>query len=307
MLHKAVEREQIVQAAARIGPFVRRTPLLELDIPTPRGLRRVIAKLELLQVMGSFKPRGAFSSLLSSGATEVLACSGGNHGLAVAYAAHVLGRRATIVVPTSAAANKIATMRQLGAEVLEHGDVPGDAFVLAETLAAERGWPIVHPYDQEPVVAGQGTLGLELLEQAPQVRRWLVAVGGGGFAAGVALALGSAAELIPIEPEACPTLFAAQQAGRPVPAPASGVARNGLGPPSIGAVPWSILSTAARSVLVSDAAIVQAQRWLWREARLVAEPGGATGLAALLAGVWVPPDDAPLGLVLCGANADALP
>src|SRR5205085_11270364 len=138
-----------------------------------------------------------------------LAASGGNHGLAVAYAAQALGRKATIVVPTSALRNKVAAMKERGAEVIEIGEVPKIALDEAARLSEERGWPLVHPYDQEPTVAGQGTIGLELAEQAPGVRHWLCAVGGGGFPAGAALALSGVAEVVPVEPEGCPTLFEA--------------------------------------------------------------------------------------------------
>jgi threonine dehydratase len=296
-------RNEIERAAARIAGRVRRTPVLELDV----GGRRVVAKLELLQVAGSFKPRGAFNHLILSGAGAVVAASGGNHGLAVAHAARILGRRAAIVVPASAAPNKVAAMRRLGAEVVEHGDVPGEAFVRAEALAAERGWPLVHPYELPEIVAGQGTLGLELLEQAPEVRSWLIAVGGGGLAAGVAVALDGRASVIPVEPSGCPTLAAAQRAGRPVPAGARGIARNGLGAPIVGALAFEVLGAGPPCVLVEDDAILEAQRWLWREARLCSEPAGAASLAALLSGAWIPPDDGPVGIVLCGGNADALP
>jgi threonine dehydratase len=298
-----MDRSDLQRAAARIAGHVRRTPILELELLG----RRVVAKLELLQVTGSFKPRGAFNHLIATEVAAVVAASGGNHGLAVAYAARALGRRATIVVPASAARSKLGALRELGADVVEHGDVPGEAFAHAERIAAERGWPVLHPYESAEVVAGQGTLGLELLGQAPDVRWWLVAVGGGGLAAGVALALDGRATVVPVEPAGCPTLAEAQRAGAPVPAPARGIARNGLGAPILGDRAFAILGAGPRSVLVDDDAIAAAQRWLWRAARLVAEPAGAVSLAALLSGAWSPPDDGAVGVVLCGGNADALP
>ena len=137
-------------------------------------------------------------------APSVVACSGGNHGLAVAYAARALGRHAVICVPTSAAATKVAAMQACGADVRQIGDVPSEAFALAEQIVAETGWPLIHPYDQAATVVGQGTLGLELAEQAPDVTHWLTAIGGGGFAAGVAVALGGAASVVAVEPDGCP-------------------------------------------------------------------------------------------------------
>lgn len=300
--------DAVRDAAARIHGHVRRTPVVGVKLPTPDGERSVVLKLESLQVAGSFKPRGAVNSLLLSGAPEVVACSGGNHGLAVAWAAARLGRRATIVVPTSAATTKVDAMRRTGAEVILHGDVPAEAFAVAFALVEERGWPMVHPYDQEPTIAGQGTLGFELLADAPEVTHWLTAVGGGGFAAGVALALDGRSTLVPVEPEGCPSLFEAQRAGRPVPTKADGVARTSLGAPSLGELAWSVLATRVDGcTLVTDEAIADAQRWLWRDLRLVAEPGGASSLAALMSGAWSPPPGSTAGVIVCGGNADSLP
>lgn len=295
-------------ARARLKPFLRRTPLLELTVPTPTGPRPVVFKLELLQYTGAFKIRGAFNALLQLEAPHVLACSGGNHGLAVAHAASALGKRATLVVPTSAARLKVDFMRKLGAEVREIGATPAEAFAAAEELRLALGLPMVHPYDQAEVIAGQGTLGLELKREAPQVRAWLLAVGGGGLAAGCALALEGHAEVVPVEPTGCPQLAAAQAAGGPVRAQALGVAATSLGPPSLGALPWALLKDrVGPSILVDDEAILAAQAWLWLTARLVVEPGGAAALAALMVGAWTPAEDCPVGVVLCGGNADALP
>ncbi len=295
-------------AQARIRPHVRRTPLLGLEVPTPGGMRSVVAKLECLQVTGSFKPRGAFNALLQAEMGHVVACSGGNHGLAVAHAARVLGRRATIFVPGSAARAKVEAMLRCGAEIRQVGDVPAEAFAAAEAMVAETGLALIHPYASPEVIAGQGTLGLELREQVPEVRRWLVAVGGGGFPAGVALALEGVAEVVPVEPEGCPGLFEAQRAGRPVNVRSEGRARTSLGAPRIGDLAWELLrDRVGPTALVTEQAIREAEAWLWREARLVAERGGAVALAALLSGAWMPPDREPLGVVVCGGNADELP
>jgi threonine dehydratase len=303
-----LSRRDLEAARVRLHPFLRRTPLLDLEVPTPSGARPVVFKLEILQHTGAFKVRGAFNALLRTGAAHVLACSGGNHGLAVAHAAAALGKRATILVPRSAARLKVDLMRRLGADVREVGESPAEAFAAAEALAREAALPLVHPYDQREVVEGQGTLGLELRAQAPEVAHWLLAVGGGGLAAGCAIALEGHASVVPVEPVGCPQLATAQAAGGPVAVRADGVARTALGPPSLGQLPWQVLKDrVGPSVLVDDGAILQAQAWLWRTARLVVEPGGAAALAALMSGAWEAPDGRPEGVVLCGGNADALP
>ena len=300
--------EGIEQSADRIRPLLRVTPCIDVDVSGPEWSGPVTLKLESLQVTGSFKPRGAVNSLLTSGADEVIACSGGNHGLAVAWAAHALGRRATVVVPASAARVKVEAMRRLGAEVIEHGDTPGEAFRVAEALVTQTGHPLLHPYDQAATVEGQGTLGLELHVQAPPVTHWLIAVGGGGLAAGVVVGLKGSAEVVPVEPTGCPTLAMAQAAGEPVRSHAQGVARTSLGAPSLGAVPWRVLAHGVgASALVDDDAITRSQVWLSDQVRLLVEPGGATGLAALQSGDWKPPEGARVGVVVCGGNADSVP
>jgi len=307
-LSESLSLADLRAARMRLRPFLRRTPMLTLEVTTPVGPRSVVFKLELMQYTGAFKVRGAFNAMLQMDAPKVLTCSGGNHGLAVAHAASALQRKATIVVPTRAARLKVELMRRLGAEVREVGESPAEAFEAAEAMRIREGLPLVHPYDQPEIVAGQGTLGLELREQAPAVRAWLLAVGGGGLAAGCALALEGHAAVVPVEPEGCPQLAMAQAAGRPVKARAEGVAATSLGPPSLGSLPWSLLrNRVGPSVLVTEEAILEAQAWLWRTARLVVEPGGAAALAALMSGAWAPPGDEPVGVVLCGGNADALP
>ncbi len=305
---EAISLEDLHRAEARLRPHLRLTPILRLSVPTPKGSREVCFKLELLQVTGVFKVRGAFNALLQTRAEKVLACSGGNHGLAVAHAAAALGKRATIFVPTSAARLKVEGMKALGADVRLEGASPKEAFEAAEEMAQISGLPLIHPYDQTKVIAGQGTLGLELGVQAPEVRHWLMAVGGGGLAAGCAIALEGCAAVIPVEPFGCPGLFESQAAGHPVGVKSEGCASTSLGPPSLGLLPWSILQNrVGPCALVEESAILAAQRWLWESARLVVEPGGAAALAALMSGAWVPPDHAPLGVVLCGGNADVIP
>ncbi len=305
---RAITYADVADAANRVQPVLRRTPCLDVVVPTPTGPQGVTLKLESLQVTGSFKPRGATNSLMLLDADHVIACSGGNHGLAVAWAARELGRHATVVVPSSTARAKVDAMLRLDAEVIEHGDTPGEAFSYADELVAESGRPLLHPYDQVPTVAGQGTLGLEVVQQAPDVTHWMVAVGGGGLLSGIVVALQGSSEVVPVEPEGCPTLSLAQLAGRPVPSPASGIARTSLGAPSIGAVAWSVLSCLeSSSVLVSDDAIVNAQTWLWEQARVLVEPGGAAAIAALQCGAWEPPAEARVGVLVCGGNTDSIP
>lgn len=292
----------------RIAGSLRDTPVLRLDAPTPDGPRPVALKLELLQVTGCFKVRGALAAVSPAEGNTVVACSGGNHGLGVAHAARELGKRAVLFVPTDAASAKVEAMRSRGAEVRQPHEDMAATFRAAAEHAAVHGLPFIHPYDDPAVVAGQGTLGLELLEQAPEVEHWVVAVGGGGLAAGLCLALEGRAEVVPVEPAACPALAEAQARGCPVSVAVSGSARTSLGAPSVGRLPWEILQNRVGPVaLVSEDEIRWAQAWLWREARLVAEPGGAAALAALLSGAWRPPKAGPVGVVLCGGNADALP
>lgn len=263
-------------------------------------------KLELLQTSGSFKPRGAFNRLLSAAlpAAGVVAASGGNHGAAVACAAQSLGVPAEIFVPDLTGAAKRERIAGYGARLVVGGATYDEARQASEARAADSGALLVHAYDQPEVLEGQGTLALELEHQAPDLTHVLVAVGGGGLLGGMLGWYGNGTTaMVAVEPEGCPTLHAALQAGRPVPAPVGGVAADSLGPRQVGALMFPL---AARhlggAVLVTDGAISAAQRWLWQELRLVAEPGGATALAALLSGAWVPPAGARVGVVLCGAN-----
>lgn len=301
--HAVLGLDRIREVARRIQPWLRRTPMLEVRV---RG-HRVLLKLESLQVTGTFKVRGALAAVTESEGDAVVACSGGNHGLGVAYAAKAAGKRAIVFVPAGAAEVKVRAMRDLGAEVRQPCDSMDGAFAAAESFAALSGHPLIHPYDDPAVVMGQGTLGVELREQAPEVTRWLVGVGGGGLAAGLRLALEGKAEVVPVEPEACPSLTEAQRVGIPVAVACSGAARTSLGAPSIGQVPWRILRDRVGPCLrVTEAHIAEAQRWLWEEVRLIAEPGGATALAALLSGLFKPKDGETVGVVLCGGNADGI-
>ena len=302
-----ISRADIVAAAARIDRYVRRTPLLrvagaEFGLPFP-----VCLKLELLQHSGSFKPRGAFNRLLSTElpASGVIAASGGNHGAAVAYAARVLGVPAEIFVPSLTPAAKIARIASYHARVVQTGDTYADALLASRARQAETGALEVHAYDHADVLSGQGTVARELEHDAPELTHVLVAAGGGGLIGGMAAWYAGAAEVISIEPESCPTLHDALRAGRPVDAPVGGIAADSLGARQVGSQMFEIAQhfvTDAR--LVPDAAIVAAQRALWEHCRVIAEPGGATALAGLLSGAFVPPGGAHVGALVCGGNTD---
>ena len=300
--------EGIGAAAQRIRPYLRRTPTVALE-PNALGLSgQLVLKLEFLQVTGSFKPRGAFNRLLSADIPKagVIAASGGNHGVAVAYAAQRLGVPATIFVPTIAAPAKLQRIRDSGAEVIVSGSNYADALALSMERAKASGALVVHAYDQPEVILGQGTVGLELMEQAPDLDTVLVAVGGGGLIGGIALALsGSRTRVVGVEPALAPTLHNGVAAGRPVPVSVGGVAADSLGAREAGALAFQILrDQRVRVVLVEDEAILAAQRVLWRELRIVTEPGGATALAALLANRYQPNPAERVGVVLCGGNTD---
>ncbi len=303
----AVDQAAIAAAAARIAPFIRETPVLRLPagalgVPAPLCL-----KLELLQASGSFKPRGAFNRMLAAALPPagVIAASGGNHGAAVAYAARALQVPAEIFVPEVTGAAKRARIEAYGARLVVGGATYEEARLAAEQRAAETGALGVHAYDQAEVLAGQGTLARELAAQAPEVTHVLVATGGGGLIGGIAAWFaGSSVQVISVEPEGCPTLATALRAGRPVPAPVGGLAADSLGARQVGALMFPIAARhVAAAVLVPDAAIRAAQQRLWDGCRLLAEPGGATALAALLAGAWVPPPGARVGVIICGGNA----
>ena len=305
-----IARGAIEKTAAVIRPHVRVTPVLEADganlglAPCPLTL-----KLELLQHAGSFKTRGAFANLLlrTVPAAGVVAASGGNHGAAVAYAAMRLGVRAKIFVPSISSPAKIARIRSYGAELVVGGDRYADALAASERWVTESGALAVHAFDQPETLLGQATLGLELEEQAPGLDTLLVAVGGGGLIGGIAAWYAGRVRVIGVEPEAAPTLTAALGAGRPVDAPAGGIAADSLAPAHVGALMFPIARAhVERVVLVSDDTIRRAQQALWELFRVVAEPGGAAATGALLAGAYVPTAGERVGVVVSGGNTTAV-
>ena len=298
-----IDRRMVAAAAARIARYVRHTPVLLADI----GDSPVTLKLELLQHAGSFKPRGAFNRLLSEAvpAGGVIAASGGNHGAAVAYAARCLGMTAEIFVPAGTPAAKVARIASYGARVVQGGETYAEALLASRDRQAVTGALEIHAYDHEDVLAGQGTVGRELEQDAPELTHILVATGGGGLIGGIAAWYAGSACVVSVEPEGCPGLHDALRAGQPVNAPVGGLAADSLGARQVGALMFPIAQRfVSQAVLVPDEAILAAQRMMWDRFRLVAEPGGATAAAALLSGRFAPPAGARVGIVVCGANTD---
>ncbi|HEX6145352.1 MAG TPA: threonine/serine dehydratase [Acidimicrobiia bacterium] len=297
----------IESAAERIGPHVRRTPILDLGDPLDAGFRLSL-KLDSMQPTGSFKVRGAFSALTAVAVPEegVAAASGGNFGLAVAYAAARLALRATVFVPSTSPEEKIGRIAGHGAEVRV---VPGyyrDALQECRRWASSSGAVEVHAFDQPEVVAGQGTCGREIMDQVPDATTILVAVGGGGLIGGIASWVRNAARVVAVEPELCPTLHAAREAGRPVEVEVGGVAASALGASRIGDIAWAANRWIAQSLLVPDGAILDSQRWLWETCRVLAEPAGSAPIAALLGGGYTPSPGEHVVALVSGANTGAL-
>lgn len=293
-----------------VQPYIRRTPVIEVD-GRDFGLPpvRIFFKLEALQHAGSFKARGAFANLLSREIPQVgvAAASGGNHGVAVAFAARTLEKPARIFVPTIASAEKIDRIRGYAADLVIGGERYADALAASDQWARETGALTVHAYDQAETMLGQGTLAMELEEQSPGLDALLVAVGGGGLIAGVASWYEDRAEVIGIEPEAAPTLTLALEAGSPVDSPAGGIAADSLAPKRVGELALPVIQNYVnRVILVSDDAIRQAQLALWKVLRVVAEPGGAAAFSALLSGRYKANAGARIGVVICGGNTTAV-
>jgi len=303
-------QDEIRAAADRIAPHIRRTPVIRLA-PAETGLDApLVLKLEQLQVTGSFKARGAFNRILAAGAPDagVIAASGGNHGLAVAHAARSLGIRAEIFVPEITPEAKRARIAATGATLTVGGAAYDHARQASEARAAETGALVVHAYDQPEILAGQGTVALEFEQDAPELTHVVVAAGGGGLYGGIASWYGGRVGMVIAEPEQCPTLMVAALMGQPADVPAGGIAADSLGARRVGDLAFAVMmEQGGRSVALADEAIRHAQLWLWDRLRIVAEPGGATALAAVLSGSWSPPAGAQVGVVVCGANCDPGP
>ena len=301
-----IGRKDVEAAWGLIQPHVRRTPAFELSAGALGLAVPLSLKLESLQVSGSFKGRGAFHKLLASKvpAAGIIAASGGNHGVAAAYAARTLGHKAEIFVPTIASPAKVARLKSCGAVVHQIGAVYAEARAASEKRAAETGALMVPAYEDEVVFAGAGSVALEFAEQA-RFDTLLIAVGGGGLIAGCATAVGDGVKIVAVETEGTPTLHEALRAGHPVEVKISGIAADALGASRIGVPNFAVAQKLVRqSVLVSDAAVHAAQRLLWEELHVVAEPAGATGLAALMCGAYRPAAGERVATLICGANTE---
>jgi threonine dehydratase len=309
-MERRIDRDGIAAVARVIGPYVRVTPVLALkgaDFGLPPF--SLTLKLEHLQHSGSFKARGAFANLLlrKISAAGVAAASGGNHGVAVAYAARHVGARAKIFVPTVSSPAKVQRIRAYGAELVVVGERYADALAASEAWVAQSGALPVHAFDQVETLLGQGTIGMELAAQAPDLDTLLVPVGGGGLIGGIAAWYAKAVKVIGVEPEAAPTLTEALKARGPVDAPTGGIAADSLAPRRVGDLVFPIAQAYVdRTMLVSDDDIRRAQVALWETARLVAEPGAAAALAALLSRRYAPASGERVGVVISGGNTTAV-
>lgn len=304
---EALSPSSIEAARDRIRSVVRETPTFELEGAAVGLAEPVNLKLELLQHTGSFKARGAFNNLLSRPIPKagITAASGGNHGAAVAYAAACQGVRAKIFVPTISSPVKIARIRGYGAEVVVAGERYADAAALSEAYAVDSGAMIVHPFDSPATIAGQGTVAMEWEAQVPDLHTVLVASGGGGLIAGMALWYAGRVRVVGVEPRGSRALHASLEAGRPVDVSVDSVAADSLGARRVGDLVHAIAeSFVSEVVLVPDGAITEAQTRLWHTARIAAEPGGAAALAALLSGAYRPRPGERVGVLVCGANVD---
>lgn len=310
MPHPLITRERILATYQLIQPHIRRTPVVEVD-GADFGLEsiRLIFKLELLQHSGSFKARGAFTNLLTRAIPPagVVAASGGNHGIAVSFAATKLGKTARIFVPTVCSPEKIERIRSYGADLVVTGDLYADALAASEAWAAESGALRIHAYDQVETLLGQGTVGLEFEDQFPNLDTLLLAVGGGGLIGGVASWYSGHIKIIGVEPELAPTLTNALAAGHPIDSPAGGIAADSLAPKQVGKLMFPLAQSHVQSVLlVSDSEIQKAQEALWKVLRLAAEPGGAAAFAALLSRKYQPKPGERVGVLVCGGNTTAV-
>ncbi|NNF25147.1 MAG: threonine/serine dehydratase [Rhodobacteraceae bacterium] len=307
----AVTRDAINAAYPIIAPHIRRTPVLTVsaaNLGLDPNLSPIALKLEFLQYSGSFKARGATYNLMTAPVPEagVVAASGGNHGAALAWAARRMNAKCKIFVFSFTPKAKIDRIKSFGAEV-EPVDGGFDELMSATHAYAEKtGARLVHAYDEVGTLTGQGTCALEFMEDCA-LDTLLVAVGGGGLIGGIAAYVAGHAKVVAVEPEAAPTLHMALEAGRPIAAPAGGIAADSLGPAQVGNLMFPIAQSSVNaSLLVPDSAIAEARQTLWDQARIVTEPGGATALAALLSGAYAPAPGERVGVVLCGANTDAV-
>jgi threonine dehydratase len=300
----SVTRAEVLEAGKRIAGSIERTPLIETDL----GGRRIWLKCECLQTGGAFKLRGASNRLLQLSDDErargVVAFSSGNHARGVAIAAKRLGIRAVIVMPSDAPDVKVEGTRAEGAEIIFYDRYRESREDIAATISAESGATVVPSFDDPHIVAGQGTVGLEILEDLPEVRRIVVPCGGGGLAAGIALICPDA-EIVIVEPEGWDDMRHSLEEGEivPVGSDAPPTLCDALQTPRVSPITFGILKDRkARALSVAEAAVREAVRWAWDKHQLIVEPGGSVGLAALLSG-QVEPQDGTV-VVLSGGNVD---
>jgi threonine dehydratase len=305
-----IGRAQITAAHARIREHIRRTPVMAMEgNDFGLGAFPVLLKLELFQHTGSFKARGALTNLMTRKVplAGVVAATGGNHGVAVAFAAQKFNVPARIFVPSVASPAKRQRIEEYGANLVTAGDRYADALEASQIWAEKSGAMPIHAFDQMETLLGQGTVGLELEEQAPNLDTLLVAVGGGGLIGGIAAWYQGKIKIVGVEPEAAPTLTKALEAGRPVDAEAGGIAADSLAPRRVGELMFPIAQKFVdRVLLVSDEEIRRAQERLWKVACIAAEPGGAAGLAALTSRKYAPAKGERVGVLICGGNTTAV-
>jgi len=303
-------RDAIARNYELIRPYIRRTPVIETSAADfSLGGAPLAFKLELMQHTGSFKARGAVTNLLTRDvpAPGVVAASGGNHGVAVAWAAQKTGHPARIFVPEVASPAKMDRIRSYGADLVVTGERYNDALLASEQWAARSGAMPVHAYDQPETLLGQGSVGLEFEQQSPQMDTLLVACGGGGLIGGIAAWYEGRVRIIGVEPTGAPTLYRALQAGHPVDCEAGSIAADSLAPRRVGDLMFPLAQKwVDRVVLVEDDDIRTAQEALWSVLRVVAEPGGAAAFGALLGRRYVPSPGERVGVLVCGANTTAV-
>jgi threonine dehydratase len=309
-LDTSITPDRIAETERLIRPHIRHTPIIHVDLADfgaePRPL---VLKLECLQHSGSFKARGAFANLLSQAipVCGVVAASGGNHGVAVAYAAMQLGVPATIFLPSVTSPAKAERVRSYAANLVVAGERYADALAASERFGAESGALAVHAFDQPQTLLGQGTIGCEIDADLPDIDTLLVPVGGGGLIGGIAAWFRGRVKIIAVEPEGSPTLWRALAAGQPVDAETEGIAADSLAPKRVGKIMFAIAQAfVERVVLITDDDIRAAQLALWDQLRVVAEPGGAAAFGALLSGKYAPAPDERVAVLVSGANTTAV-
>ena len=309
-LDTSITPDRIAETERLIRPHIRHTPIIHVDLADfGRQPGPVALKLESLQHSGSFKARGAFANLLSRPipASGVVATSGGNHGVAVAYAAMRLGVPATIFLPSVTSPSKVERIRSYAANLVVAGERYADALAASEAFVRESGALAVHAFDQPQTLLGQGTVGGEIDADLPDIDTLLVAVGGGGLIGGIAAWFRGRIRIVAVEPEGSPTLWRALAAGQPVDAETDGIAADSLAPKRVGTIMFPIAQAyVERAVLISDDDIRAAQAALWDKVRVVAEPGGAAAFGALLSGKYAPAPAERVAVLVCGANTTAV-